>query len=217
MKQFRSQNSAERAHPPLQKSLTLNKRSSNFEGHQSASLFSFFSDKKRNRIPEDPEQAMALLDDQIAKIRSDLEAMRTEDKSIGVRVAKVTAAVDAVTGSTCPSTNTSLDDIQEDVDVGTKTIGGSTSSLPTCDSKRDSGFVFDPKFEMIDPQKYCIPNNLVTLNPTKKSRSTTAVDFIKNNLHEDNGEHLKATSVDRLSCYSDSALLSIPGLRYPHY
>lgn len=212
MKQFKPHATPDRQ---VKKTFTLNKRSSQIEGTQS-NFFSIFADKKRSKITEDPELAMDLLDQQIAKIRSTLDTMRMEDKSIGERVARVTAAVDAATTtSRNPSISSSLEKIQERTcESSTKTpLSGSTSSLSTCDSKRDSGFVYDPNFEMCDPQKNCMPNNC-RLSPSKKARSTSAIDFIKNNLHEDCGQRLKATSVDRLSCYSDSALLAIPGLRF---
>ncbi len=180
-----------------------------------SSFWPAFGDKKKSRLPEDPEVAMDLLDQQIARIRSELNDMRLEGKCMGERVAKVTAAVDAVTDSSSSSTTSTCSIVEEQ--TLSKSLGGSTSSLPTCNSKlRDSGFVYDPSFEMCDPQKYgsCLPNNSVQFNSSKKAHSTSSIDFIHNNLNDDDCCRLKATSIDRLSCYSDSALLSIPGLRY---
>ena len=204
----------------LKKAFTLNKRSSHIlEGSStSQTFFSVFADKKKSKIPEDPEVAMDLLDQQIARIRGELSAMKVEGKCMVERVAKVTAAVDAaVTDSRCNSTSSSLESVEGRIEC-TKSLGGSTSSLPaSCGSKlRDSGFVYDPNFEMCDPQKYGsgLPNNFAQFNLPKKTRSATAIDFIKNDLREESCQRLKATSIDRLSCYSDSVLLSIPGLRY---
>lgn len=201
----------------FKKSFTMNKRSSHMiEEHQgsSSSLFSLFSDKKKSKASANPDAFMDSLDEQIAKIRGTLETMKMEDKCIGERVARVTAAIDAASESSNSSSLCSLESPSST--QNTKDLSSSVTSLPTSDSKRDSGFVFDLKFELVDSPKYCcLPNNMAPVKQAKKSKSTSAIDFIRNDLQEvDSCRRLKATSIDRLSCYSDSALLSVPGLRY---
>ena len=202
--------------------LSLKRQSHVFnEEPQSSFLAMFQFEKKRSKVPDDADQAMALLDEQIAKIRGDLETMRVEGKAMVRRVADVNARLDSVASSTSSRHNSlnSFEVVTEGDVNTTTTLGekklGSTSSLPVCDSKRDSGFVFDAAFE-VDTRSISIPNNLAFKIQPKKAHSTTALDFIKNNLYENNGEKLKAESIDRLSCYSDSAILSIRGFSHPH-
>lgn len=161
---------------------------------------------------------MARLDEEISRIRSDLSSMRLEGQSMEHRVAGVTATVEEMVDRHQPVASSRLsleaiaesdcESIEEEEAQAVRMFAKcyrSTVSLPT--SNRDSGIGTDPAFEMTDPQKYCVLNNFYYPSSNqKKTRSTTAIDFIRNNLHEDNGRRLKATSCDRLSCYSDSAL-----------
>ena len=204
MKQFRNVGTVEHQ-LSIKKSATLSKRNSVESDHHSSLLNLFFDKRRSSTVPDDPELAMALLDNKIAKIRGDLEAMKMEDRTMGQRVANVTAAVNKAASKQISPSN-SLESIKEGEAPDSHL--GSTTSLPLCDSKRDSGFIYDPAFEMIDPQKYCVPNNLVFTETTKKAYSTSDLNFIKNDFHGDNGDRLKARSIDRLSCYSDSALLA---------
>ena len=181
------------------------------EENLSGSLLSFF-EKRRNssKVSDDPEEAMARLDAQINAIRGNLVAMSLERESLTARVTMVRSRLDSM--SSTDSRRGSMDVIEE--------TGLSTSkelSLSEESFKRDSGFIFDPEFEA-DNRKISIPNNLTSSSSlSKKTRSTTALDFIKNDLYSDEGRKLKATSVDRLSCFSDSALLGlIRGARHYH-
>lgn len=178
----------------------------------------FHSEKKRlggKAQLEDPE---AMLDAQIAKIRGDLDIMRVEHRTMAARVHVVRCRLDSVASSDTSSRNNSTDSLEMICESGDgmereDPSADKSSSTNSLNFKRDSGYVFDPVFE-IDNRKITIPNNAVSLSSLpKKARSTSALDFIKNNLYEDEGEHLKATSCDRISCYSDSAILTIRGFK----
>ena len=189
----------------VKKYSTLNPQLKGSEENLSGSLLSFF-EKRRNssKAPEDPEETMAKLDAQISAIRGNLVAMSLERESLTARVTMVRSRLDSM--SSDDSRRGSMDVIQE---TGRSIKETSSLSLSEESFKRDSGFVFDPEFEA-DNRKISIPNNLTCSSSLpKKARSTTALDFIKNDLYSDEGKKLKATSVDRLSCFSDSALLGL--------
>ena len=198
------------------KSLSLKRDSRSDNGHYSSttSLLSFISGERRKSTKALSEDQLAetALDAQLAKIRGELEAMRREGQAIAVRVQDISARTEHVVSSRCNS----LEMVSE-VEPSTCQVKSSLSSdsLHECDSKRDSGFVFDPVFEA-DTRKISLPNNLICCTSFKKARSTTALDsFIRNDLYDDSNQSLKATSCDRLSCFSDSAILSIRGFRHP--
>ena len=190
--------------------------------------------KKRDSL-FDSSDAMAQLEAKLALIRGDLESLRIQGRDMSERVAVVTASVQAAGGRHEIAT-LNEDDSDEDTTPRAEVASncGSRLSLEVisesdCEeqaqqsfkkfsmsslgdhSKRDSGIdCSDPAFEMMDPVKYCALNNLFSRSSEhpKKTRSTTSLEFIKNNLHDDAADRLKATSCDRLSCFSDSALLT---------
>jgi hypothetical protein len=176
------------------------------------SIFQF--ERKRSKVPDSAEQAMAMLDAQIAQIRGDLESMKMENIAMVARVQAVSTSIDKVAIKTKVE---SLTMISED-EMTTKNVSTSSDELNLLDSKRDSGCALDMEFET-DCRKISIPNNLLSsTKQSSKTRSTSAIDFIKNDLTDSSSERdyrLKATSCDRLSCYSDSALLSLRGFRHP--
>ena len=182
------------------------------EENLSGSLLSFFEKRRASsKVPDDPEEAMARLDAQINAIRGNLVAMSLERETLTARVSMVRSRLDSISSTESESRQGSVD-INEEL-VGLK----ETSSLTEESFKRDSGFVFDPDFEA-DNRKISPPNNM-TCSPSlsRKARSTTALDFIKNDLYSNEGKKLKSTSIDRLSCYSDSAVLGLMrGARHYH-
>ena len=166
-------------------------------------ILAFFEKKRFSTKPsEDPEEELARLDAQIKQIRGNLEAMSMERENLTARVTEVRTRVDSIS-----STDSRQDSIEAKT-IPTSPLSSSTT-LSDDSFKRDSGYVFDPEFE-VDNRKITIPNNSVSLSSLpKKARSTTALDFIRNDLYQDDGKALKATSIDRISCYSDSALLGL--------
>lgn len=209
-----------RSHEKVSKSRSLPKSNSSSKT-ESRSIMTFFHDWRKGPERDSHEAMMARLEDEFARIRSDLSSLRTEGQNMEQRVADVTATVDQmvhrehpveankrqsleiIAESDCESLEEEAEEVAETSRMLSKCCY-STTSLPA--SRRDSGYITDPAFEMGDPDKYCQPNNTIpSSSMQKKARSTTAIDFIRNNLYEDDS-HLKATSYDRLSCFSDSAL-----------
>ena len=172
-------------------------------GERRKSTFISGERRKSTKALSEDQLAETALDVQLAKIRGELEAMRREGQAIAVRVQDISAQTEHVVSN-------SMEMICTDVEPSptcqaVKFAIGSCDSLQKCDSKRDSGFVFDPVFEA-DTRKISLPNNLICCTRSnKKTRSTTALDFIRNDLCSN--QSLKATSCDRLSCFSDSAIL----------
>uniref|UniRef100_A0A1X7UHP8 Uncharacterized protein n=1 Tax=Amphimedon queenslandica TaxID=400682 RepID=A0A1X7UHP8_AMPQE len=173
------------------------------EENLSGSLLSFFEKRRASsRVPDNPEEAMARLDEQINAIRGNLVALSVERETLTARVSLVRSRLDSISSTDSNSRMDSTDINEELVEIKEKSF--SEESF-----KRDSGFVFDPEFE-VDSRKISIPNNTTALPVlSKKARSTTALDFIKNDLYSNEGKKLKSTSIDRLSCYSDSAVLGL--------
>lgn len=201
-----------RVNRSMEKAKTLPSKSSSSKMENSSLVLT------RRKSPESNffEAAMARLDAEFASVRGDLSSMRREGQSLEQRVAEVCSSVtemeqmqepalDSIAEDDCESIEEEVEETEQE-EIMTFSKFTSTVSLPT--SKRDSGFCTDPAFEMIDPDKYCQLNNTVCKSSiAKKFRSTTAIDFIKNNLNEDNGVRTRRfKSCDRLSCCSDSAL-----------
>ena len=227
-----------RSHDKISRSRTLPKNSSGGAKAENRSIVTFLQETmSRRKSPERDsyEAAMARLDEEISRIRSDLSSLRTEGKTMEQRVAGVTVTVEqmvdkhqpvasnnrlslgAIAESDCESLEEEEEVEEEETEVEPNRLRSkfyrSTASLPC--SHRDSGIGTDPAFEMTDPEKYCLLNNFIYPSSNqKKTRSTTAIDFIKNDLHEDSGRRLKATSFDRLSCVSDSALTTFAVRRH---
>ena len=185
---------------------------------ESKSIMTIFQDWRKGSDRDSHEDALARLSEELDRIRGDLSSLRMEGRSIEQRVANVTADVEDFVALEQPaqqdrrqslevieeSDDESLEYVEETTKLRSK-CGFSCASLPV--SNRDSGYITDPAFEMTDPRKYCILNNSPSHSTMqKKTRSTSAIDFIRNDLHDDRRTHLKATSYDRLSCLSDSAL-----------
>lgn len=215
---------------PATSKMGLKKYSQNF-GEETKQLL--IGKRKGASVQFDSSDAMAQLEAKLALIRGDLESLQIQGRDMSQRVAVVTAGVQSVSGRHEEAT-TSEDDCTEETTPRASTSCSLSSSSrlsleaiseSDCEadcvkkfsvtslhnSNRDSGIdCSDPAFEMMDPGKYCSLNNLsphCSQHP-KKARSTSSLVFIKNNLHDDAADRLKATSYDRLSCFSDSALLT---------
>ena len=181
---------------------------------ETRSIMAIFSGWRKGSKRDSHEDALARLTEELDSIRGNLSSLRTEGRAIEQRVASVTAEVDEIVfqeqekrQSLEVIAESDCESQEDEEEVETSQIRSkytSTVSLPL--SNGDSGYITDPAFEMTDPQKYCLLNNSKLPSAAQKTRSTSAIDFIKNDLHDDRRTHLKATSYDRLSCLSDSAL-----------
>ena len=181
---------------------------------ETRSIMTIFGGWRKRLERDSHEDALARLTEELDSIRDNLSSLRTEGRAIEQRVASVTAEVDEIVfqeqekrQSLEVIAESDCESQEDEEEVETSQIRSKyTSTISLSLSNRDSGYITDPAFEMTDPQKYCLLNNSKLPSAAQKTRSTSAIDFIKNDLHDDRRTHLKATSYDRLSCLSDSAL-----------